>query len=160
MPSPRAYKPKYDFTTLIRGPFFNRAAVLRRLAPASGRAVLSTLPVISVIDDDASVRAATNNLLRSHGYAVHTFASAEEFMRSTHLNDTSCVIADVQMPAMSGVELLMVMRTQGYRMPFIFITAFPEESVRARVLKAGAIGFLSKPFAGPTLTKYYARRPA
>ena len=74
-------------------------------------------------------------------------------MRSTHLNDTSCVIADVQMPAMSGVELLMVMRTQGYRMPFIFITAFPEESVRARVLNAGAIGFLSKPFAGPTLTK-------
>ena len=74
-------------------------------------------------------------------------------MRSAHLNDTSCVIADVQMPAMSGVELLMVMRTQGYRMPFIFITAFPEESVRARVLKAGAIGFLAKPFAAPTLIK-------
>jgi FixJ family two-component response regulator len=114
---------------------------------------LSTLSVISVIDDDASVRAAAKNLLRSHGYTVHTFASAEEFMRSTHLNDTSCVIADVQMPAMSGVELLMVMRTQGYRMPFIFITAFPEESVRARVLKAGAIGFLAKPFAAPTLIK-------
>jgi FixJ family two-component response regulator len=112
---------------------------------------LSTLSIISVIDDDASVRAATNNLLRSHGYTVHTFASAEEFLRSAHLNDTSCVIADVQMPTMSGVELLTLMRAEGSRVPFIFITAFPEESVRARVLKAGAIGFLAKPFAGPTL---------
>jgi FixJ family two-component response regulator len=112
---------------------------------------LSTLSVISIVDDDASVRAATNNLLRSHGYTVHTFASAEEFLRSAQLNDTSCVIADVQMPTMSGVELLMLMRTQGSRVPFIFITAFPDESVRARVLKAGAIAFLAKPFAGPTL---------
>jgi len=72
-------------------------------------------------------------------------------LQSTHLNDTSCVIADVQMPVMSGVELLTLMRTQGYRVPFIFITAFPDESVRARVLKAGAIGFLAKPFAGPSL---------
>jgi FixJ family two-component response regulator len=112
---------------------------------------LSTLPVISVIDDDASVRGATNNLLRSHGYTVHTFASAEEFLRSAHLNDTSCVIADVQMPAMSGVDLLILVRAQGYRAPFIFITAFPDQSVRARALKAGAICFLGKPFAGPTL---------
>jgi FixJ family two-component response regulator len=112
---------------------------------------LLTLPVISVIDDDASVRAATNNLLRSHGYPVHTFASAEEFLRSTHLNDTSCVISDVQMSVMSGLDLLTLMRAQGYNTPFIFITAFPDESVRARALKAGAIGFLAKPFAGPTL---------
>jgi FixJ family two-component response regulator len=114
---------------------------------------LSTLSVISVIDDDASVRVATNNLLRSHGYTVHTFASAEEFLRSAHLNDTSCVIADVQMPVMNGVELLTLMRTQGYGVPFIFITAFPDESVRAQALKAGAICFLAKPFAAPTLIK-------
>ncbi len=112
---------------------------------------MSTLSVISVIDDDASVRAATNNLLRSHGYTVRTFASAEEFLRSVHLNDTSCVIADVQMSVMSGLELLTAMRAQGYAVPFIFITAFPDESVRARALNAGAIGFLAKPFAGPTL---------
>jgi FixJ family two-component response regulator len=111
------------------------------------------LSVISVIDDDASVRAATNNLLTSHGYMVHTFASAEEFLQSIHLNDTSCVIADVQMPAISGLDLLILMRAQGYRAPFIFITAFPDESVRARALKAGAICFLGKPFAGPTLIK-------
>ena len=112
---------------------------------------MSTLSIISVIDDDESVRAATNNLLRSHGYTVHTFASAEEFLRSAHLNDTSCVIADVQMSVMSGLELLTMMRAQGYRVPFIFITAFPDESVRARALRAGAICFLAKPFAGPTL---------
>ena len=114
---------------------------------------MSALSVISVIDDDASVRAATNNLLKSHGYTVYTFASAEEFLRSAQLNDTSCVIADVQMAVMSGLDLLTVMRSQGRHAPFIFITAFPDESVRARALKAGAIGFLSKPFAGPMLIK-------
>jgi FixJ family two-component response regulator len=61
------------------------------------------------------------------------------------------VIADVQMSVMSGLELLTMMRAQGYRVPFIFITAFPDESIRARALKAGAICFLAKPFAGPTL---------
>ena len=117
---------------------------------------MSTLSVISVIDDDASVRAATNNLLRSHGYVLHTFASAEEFLQSTHLNDMSCVIADVQMPVMSGVELLTTMRAQGYRVPFIFITAFPDDSIRARALNAGAICFMAKPFSGPTLIKCLA----
>jgi FixJ family two-component response regulator len=112
---------------------------------------LSTLSVISVIDDDASVRAATNNLLSSHGYLVHAFASAEEFLQSARLDDSSCVIADVQMPAMSGLDLLTHMRARGYTAPFIFITAFPEESVRARALKAGAICFLAKPFAAPAL---------
>ena len=70
-------------------------------------------------------------------------------MQSAHLNDTSCVITDVQMPLMSGPEFMTVMRGQGYLVPFIFITAFPDESVRSRALNAGAIGFLAKPFAGP-----------
>jgi FixJ family two-component response regulator len=118
---------------------------------ASGRPVLATVSVISVIDDDASVRTATNNLLSSHGYLVHSFASAEEFLQSARLNDLSCVIADVQMSAMSGLDLLTHMRAQGYAVPFVFITAFPEESVRTRALKAGAICFLAKPFAGPAL---------
>jgi FixJ family two-component response regulator len=122
--------------------------------PASGVVVLSTPSVISVIDDDASVRAATNNLLRSRGYIVHTFASAEEFLRSPELMDvTSCVIADVQMSVMSGLDLLANMRTLGYYAPFIFITAFPDEGVRARALRAGAIGYLAKPFAAPSLIK-------
>jgi FixJ family two-component response regulator len=114
---------------------------------------LLTVSAISVIDDDASVRIATDNLLSSHGYLVRTFASAEEFLRSTELDGSSCVIADVQMPAMSGLDLLTHMRSLGYRTPFIFITAFPDEGVRARALTAGAICFLAKPFAGPVLVK-------
>ena len=112
---------------------------------------MSTLSVISVIDDDASVRAATNNLLTSHGYMVHTFASADDFLQSARLDDSLCIIADVQMPTMSGLDLLTHMRIQGNDAPFIFITAFPDESVRARAMKAGAICFLAKPFAGPVL---------
>jgi FixJ family two-component response regulator len=128
-------------------------AVLRQgqFALASGRLVLSTLSVISVIDDDASVRTATNNLLCSHGYLIQTFASADDFLQSDRLNNSSCVIADVQMPGMSGLDLLTHMRAQGYTVPLIFITAFPDDSARARALKAGAIGFLAKPFAGPLL---------
>jgi FixJ family two-component response regulator len=109
--------------------------------------------VISVVDDDASVRAATDNLLSSHGYLVHTFASARDFLQSIHLNNSSCVVADMQMPTMSGLDLLTHMRAQGYDTPFIFITAFPEESIRARALEAGAAGFLAKPFAALSLIK-------
>ncbi len=114
---------------------------------------MSAPSVISVIDDDASVRVATNNLLMSRGYVVHAFASAEEFLVSNHLEKTDCVIADVQMAAMSGLDLLANLRARGYRAPFIFITAFPEESVRARAMRAGAICFLAKPFAAPSLIK-------
>ena len=115
---------------------------------------MSKISVIAVIDDDASVRVGTENLLSSLGYTVHTFASAEEFLRSAHFKDISCVITDVQMPAMSGVELQALLSARGHRVPFIFITAFSEETVRARALKAGAICFLTKPFDRLTLIKY------
>jgi FixJ family two-component response regulator len=107
--------------------------------------------VISIIDDDESVRVATQSLLRSLGFTACTFASAADFLQSPRMNDTSCVIADVQMPGMSGVELQSLLIAQGRRTPMIFITAFHEESVRARAMKAGAIGFLNKPFSGQTL---------
>jgi FixJ family two-component response regulator len=107
--------------------------------------------VISIIDDDASVRVATHRLVRSLGHVAHTFASADDFLRSSQLNDTSCVIADVHMPGMSGIELQNLLKTQGHRLPIIFITAFPEESVRAQALEAGAACFLSKPFDARTL---------
>jgi FixJ family two-component response regulator len=74
-------------------------------------------------------------------------------VRSAHLNDTSCVIADVQMSGMNGVDMQARLLTQGYRVPFIFITAFSEETVRARALKAGAICFLTKPFDRLTLIR-------
>ena len=109
--------------------------------------------MISIVDDDASVRVATDNLLRSLGYTVYTFASAEEFLQSAHFNGTACVIADVQMPVMSGVELQALLLAQGHRVPFIFITAFPEETIRERAMRAGAICFLTKPFDRVTLIR-------
>jgi len=104
------------------------------------------IPVISIIDDDPSVRAATYNLVRSFGYVVHTFASAEAFLLSPRLAETSCVIADVRMPAMSGLEMQAHLRAQGSGIPFIFITALPDASVRTRAFEGGASGFLTKPF--------------
>jgi FixJ family two-component response regulator len=112
---------------------------------------LSAIPVISIIDDDASVRMATQNLVRSMGYTVHTFASAEAFLQSGNLKDTSCVIADVQMPGISGVELQSDLRARGCYVPFIFISAFPDDTIRQRALRDGAICFLSKPFDGCVL---------
>ena len=111
------------------------------------------MAVISIIDDDASVRVATHRLVSSLGHVAHTFASADDFLRSSQLNDTACVIADVHMPGMSGIELQNLLKTQGHRLPIIFITAFPEESVRAKALEAGAACFLSKPFDARTLIK-------
>jgi FixJ family two-component response regulator len=112
---------------------------------------LAKSSIISVVDDDALVRAAMYNLLWSRGYVVHTFGSAREFLGSSYLNETSCVITDVQMPVMSGLELLVTMRRRGYAAPCIVITAFPDDSVRASALQAGAAGFLTKPFAAPSL---------
>jgi FixJ family two-component response regulator len=112
---------------------------------------LPRVPVISIIDDDASVRVAANRLVRSLGYVAHTFASAKEFLQSSCMDDTWCVIADVQMPGMSGVDLQSLLNAQGRYVPIIFITAFPEESIRTRALEGGAIGFLSKPFDGQVL---------
>jgi FixJ family two-component response regulator len=126
---------------------------LTREVPASrqGNTALSKHPLIAIVDDDASVRATTDSLVRSLGYSVHTFATAEEFLLSGRLDDLSCVIADVQMPGMSGVELHAQLLTQGYRVPFIFVTAFPDERIRAQAFRAGAISYLAKPFDGDSL---------
>lgn len=120
-------------------------------SPRQGKTVLSKLPLVAIVDDDASVRATTDSLVRSLGYVVNTFASAEEFLRSNRLGDLSCVIADVQMPGMSGVELQTHLLAQGIHVPFIFFTAFPDERVRAQALRAGAICYLTKPFDGDSL---------
>jgi FixJ family two-component response regulator len=121
------------------------------LSPHQGKIALSKLPLVAIVDDDESVRATTDSLVRSLGYIVHTFASAEEFLQSSHLDDFLCVMADVQMPGMSGVQLQDHLRAQGYGVPFIFFTAFPDQKVRARALAAGAICYLTKPFDGNTL---------
>ena len=112
---------------------------------------LTESPAIAIVDDDASVRASTSSLVRSHGYTVYTFASAEEFLQSGRLNDMSCIISDIRMPAMSGVELQSHLLSRGHRVPFIFISAFPDEANYNQAMLAGAICFLTKPFNGPHL---------
>ena len=107
--------------------------------------------MISIVDDDESVRESTKALVRSLGYSARTFASAEEFLDS-HPDETSCLILDVQMKGLSGVELLERLIAEGRRTPVIFVTAFPDERVRNHVLDAGAIGFLRKPFSDEKLS--------
>jgi FixJ family two-component response regulator len=107
---------------------------------------LSKVPVISIIDDDESVREATKGLVRSLGYGAATFASAEEYLCSDQVRDSSCLITDLQMPGMNGADLQDLLIADGYHKSIIFMTALAEEAIRARVLKAGALGFLSKPF--------------
>jgi FixJ family two-component response regulator len=101
--------------------------------------------VISIVDDDEEVHKATKGLVRSLGYTAATFGSAEEFLNSEQRYDTSCIIADVQMPGLSGVEMQKQLIAEGHRLPMIFVTAFPEDRVRASAMEAGAVGFLSKP---------------
>jgi FixJ family two-component response regulator len=120
----------------------------------NGECRLSKGPVISIVEDDAAVRAATENLVKSVGFGVYTFASAEEFLRSNRVAETACLISDVQMPNMSGVELQASLANRGFRIPTIFMTAFPDESVRRRAMDAGAVGFLHKPFNGKALIQF------
>jgi FixJ family two-component response regulator len=112
---------------------------------------LAQTPVISIVDDDASIRGATTRLVRLNGFTVHAFASAEEFLGSPRIEDTSCLIADVKMPGMSGLDLQRTLLDQGHRTPIIFVTAFPEEVKRHRAARAGATWVLPKPFDGQSL---------
>ena len=107
--------------------------------------------LISIVDDDEAIREATKGLIRSLGYQAATFASAEEFLQSDSVDNTSCLIADVQMPGLSGIDLQRDLIARGVKMPTIFITAFPEEGMRLRALTAGAFGYLGKPFSEDSL---------
>jgi len=102
--------------------------------------------MIAIVDYDESVREATKSLVRSLGYQAATFGSAEEFLGSEQLKSTSCLITDVRMPGMSGVELQDRLIADGRNMPTVFISAFSDERVRQKVLESGAIGYLRKPF--------------
>jgi len=107
---------------------------------------LSKMPVIAIVDDDESFRRATTSFVRSLGYGTAAFDSAEAFLKSERINDADCLITDVQMPGMTGIELQGRLIAQGHSLPVIFITAFPEMKARAQALADGAIGFLAKPF--------------
>jgi FixJ family two-component response regulator len=102
--------------------------------------------VIMIVDDDTSMRRAARRLIKSHGFAVETFASAEEFLASEQLKQTACLILDIQMPGLNGLELQQRLGASGYQIPIIFITALNDENARAQALKAGALAYLVKPF--------------
>jgi FixJ family two-component response regulator len=111
-------------------------------------------PHVSIVDDDESVREAIKSLLRSVGLGADVFASAEEFLRSDRLKNTACLILDVRMPGISGLELQELLAAAHYKIPIIFITAHVSDcEARSRALRAGAVDFLSKPFNEETLLK-------
>jgi FixJ family two-component response regulator len=103
--------------------------------------------LIAIVDDEEPVRRATKSLVRSLGYHTSTFASADDFLKSEQVHDTSCLITDVQMPGLSGLDLQDHLIARGHRIPIIFMTGYPNDSVRARAMKAGAVCFLNKPFS-------------
>ena len=108
---------------------------------------------ISIVDDDASIREALKSLMRSVQFDVAAFASAEEFLASERLNDSACLILDVNLPGMSGFELQSLLNVERRGIPIIFITAHADETSRQRALKGGAIDFLGKPVRREPLFK-------
>ena len=108
-------------------------------------------PAIAVVDDDESVRESLPDLLREFGFAARTFSSAEEFLASGCVDQIACVLLDIAMPGMTGLELQSKLRDQGQRLPIIFITARRDGSVRPRALEQGAVECLFKPFSDAAL---------
>ena len=103
------------------------------------------IPIISIVDDDDAVREAMERLVLSLGYSASTFASADEFLKSEQVSNTSCLITDLYVPGLSGLDLQDRLIARGHRMPIIFITGQPDDIARTRAMNAGAVGFLSKP---------------
>ena len=114
---------------------------------------MSTVPLISIVDDDDSLRDSLNNLIRSLGFRAQGFASAEEFLNSNQLHDTQCLIVDVRMPGMSGLELQRHLVAAHSQIPIVFITSHADDDAETRALKAGAVAFLYKPCREEMLIK-------
>jgi len=107
--------------------------------------------LVSVVDDDESVRESLPDLLREFGYAVQTFSSAEEFLASDYVDQTSCLILDIAMPGMAGPDLQRELTLRGQEIPIVFITGNRDESIRPRLLEQGAVECLFKPFSDTAL---------
>jgi FixJ family two-component response regulator len=105
-----------------------------------------TKGLISVVDDDESIRRTTTFLIESFGFRAAAFESAESFLNSIQLHDTSCLLVDVQMPGMNGLELQSELAAAGYGIPIVFITAYDNKDTRWQAMQAGAVAFLGKPF--------------
>jgi FixJ family two-component response regulator len=110
--------------------------------------------LISIIDDDEAVRRTTIRLIESFGFRAAAFESAETFLSSDHLNDASCLIVDVRMPGMNGLQLQSQLAATGTRIPIIFITAYDDKASRQRAMQAGAAAFLGKPFTDEELLRW------
>jgi FixJ family two-component response regulator len=108
--------------------------------------ILSDIPFIAVVDDDPMVGEATAELIESFGLVAHIFSSAQAYLKSNCVRRAACVVADMQMPGMDGLQLQQRLARSGHPVPIIFVTAFPDERVRERAMKAGAVNYLSKPF--------------
>jgi FixJ family two-component response regulator len=109
--------------------------------------------LIAVVDDDESIREATTSLLRSNRFPAEAFSSAEEFLNSPSLVSTKCLLLDIGMPGMNGLELPRRLAGAGGRFPIIFITARDEPEIRLVAMRTGAVAFLAKPFSGSGLMK-------
>jgi FixJ family two-component response regulator len=119
----------------------------------SGARQILGKPLISIIEDNSGVRESLKSFILSHGYASSTFAAAEEYLGSEFLHSTACLISDVQLPGMSGPDLQARLIADGYRIPIVFVTGFVSETIRTRVLTAGAVGYLAKPLNPRALTE-------
>jgi FixJ family two-component response regulator len=111
----------------------------------------TTRPLLSVVDDDESVRESLPDLLREFGFASQVFSSAEEFLSSGCIDETNCLILDIAMPGMTGPELHQELQHRGQEIPTIFITGQRDEPIRTRMLKQGVAAFLLKPFSDADL---------
>lgn len=112
---------------------------------------MAAAPLITIVDDDDSLRNSLNNLLRSLGFRTEGFSSAEDFLSSNHLHDTGCLILDVRMPGMSGLDLQRHLASANSQVPIVFITSHGDDEARIRALEAGAVAFLYKPCREETL---------
>ncbi len=121
------------------------------MSPQEKLVFLKTNAVISVVDDDDSVRNSLKRLLRSMELEVITFPSALEFLDQGPLHHYGCVIVDVRMPEMNGLDLQKRLSNAGVKLPVIFVTAYEDPGVRAQAMQAGALAFLQKPFSDPSL---------
>ena len=108
-------------------------------------------PLVSVVDDDESVRESLPDLLRAFGFTTQAFSSAEEFLASADIGQTRCLILDIAMPGMTGLDLQRELKIRGHKIPIIFITAQKDEAVRARGFEQGAAESLLKPFSDTAL---------
>ena len=116
-----------------------------------GRSVVLKGPLIAIADDDKSMRDTTKDLLESAGFSAATFASAARLLKSRRLHRFSCLIADMRMPKMNGLELQQHLAASNHAIPTILMTAYPDERVRAQAIKADVICYLAKPFAADEL---------